>query len=66
MSFTLAVERLILIKKGKKGHLLGSVGTWLCFDSDDEHTWQLYYILNTRFVFYFSDWNPFCVTDPCV
>lgn len=60
MSFTVAAKRLIFIKKGRNGHLLGSRGTWLCFDSDDKRTWQLNYVLNTRFLFYFGDGNPLC------
>lgn len=60
MSFTVAVKRLIFIKKGRNGHLLGTWGTWLCFDSDDERTWQLNYVLNTRFLFYLGDGNPQC------
>lgn len=58
MSFTVAVRRLIFIKKGRNGHLVGTWCTWLCFDSDDKHTWQLNYVLNTRFLFYFGDGNP--------
>lgn len=57
MSFTVAVNRLIFIKKGRNGHLLG---TWLCFDSDDKHTWQLNYVLSTSFLFYLGDGNPLC------
>lgn len=57
MSFTVAVNRLIFIKKGRNGHLLG---TWLCYDSDDKHTWQLNYVLNTSFLFYLGDGNPMC------
>lgn len=60
MSFTVAVKRLIFIKKGRNGHLLGTRGTWLCFGSDDKHTWQLNYVLNTRFLFYLGDGNPLC------
>lgn len=60
MSFTVAVKRLIFIKKGRNGHLLGTQLTWFCFDSDDKCTWQLNYILNTRFLFYLGDGNPFC------
>lgn len=58
MSFTVAVKRLIFIKKGRNGHLLGTWGTWFCFDSDDKCTWQLNYVLNTRFLFYLGDGNP--------
>lgn len=60
ISFTVAEKRLIFIKQGRNGHLLGSLGTWLCFDSDDKHTWQLNFILNTRFLFYLGDENPLC------
>lgn len=60
MSFTVAVKRLIFIKKGRNGHLLGTRGTWLCFDSEDKRTWQLNYVLNARFLFYFGDGNPPC------
>ena len=57
MSFTVAVKRLIFIKKGRNGHLLGTRGTWLCFDSDDKRTWQLNYVLNTRFSVLFRWWE---------
>lgn len=60
MSFTMAVKRLIFIKKGRNGHLFGTWGTWLCFDSDDKHTWQLNYVPSTRFLFYLGDGNPLC------
>lgn len=62
MSFTVAVKRLIFIKKRRNGHLLGTWGTWLCFDSDDKRTWQLNYALSTRFLFYLGDGNPLWVT----
>lgn len=60
ISFTVAMERFIFIKKGRNGHLLGSCCTWWCFDSDDKRTWQLNYALNTRFLFYLGDGNPLC------
>lgn len=60
MSFTVAVKRLIFIKKGRNGRLLGTRGTWLCFDIDDKRTWQLNYILSTRFLFNLGDGNPLC------
>ena len=58
MSFTKAVKRLIFIKKGRNGHPFRTWGTWLCFDSDDKHTWQLNYILGTHFLFCLDDGNP--------
>lgn len=58
MSFTAAVERLISMKKGRNGHLRGTRGTWLCFDSDDECTWQLNYFFNTQILLYLHDGNP--------
>lgn len=58
MSFTKAVKRLIFIKKGRNGHLFRTWGTWLCFDSDDKHTWQLNYILSAHFLFCLDDGNP--------
>lgn len=59
MSFTVAVKRLIFIKKGRNGHLFVVFrGTWLCFDSDDKRTWQLNYVLNTCFLLYSGDGNP--------
>lgn len=60
MSFTMAVKRLIFIKKGRNGHLFGTRGTWFCFDSEDKRTWQLNYILSARFLFYLLDGNPNC------
>lgn len=61
MSFTVAVKPLIFIKKVRNGHLTGTWCTWLFFDSDDKHTWQLNYILNSPFLFYFGDGDPLCV-----
>lgn len=58
MSFTMAVKRLIFIKKERNGHLFGTWGTCMCFDSDDKHTWQLNYVLSPRFLFYLGDGNP--------
>lgn len=57
MSFTVAAERLIFIKKGRNGHLLASAGTCLCFDSDGKPTWQLNYILSTCFSVLFRWWE---------
>lgn len=64
MSFTVTVKRLIFIKKGRNGHLFASAATWLCFDSDDERTWQPNYILSTCFLFYLGEGNPLGATDP--
>lgn len=59
MSFTVVVKRLIFIKKRRNGHLSGTQGIWVCYDSDDKCTWQLNYVLNSRFLFYSGDRNPF-------
>lgn len=56
----MAVKRLIFIKKERNGHLFGTWGTCMCFDSDDKHTWHLNYVLSPRFLFYLGDGNPLC------